>query len=221
MKKINELNKMFNPLGYRVYERNNTQTEVYDLYVLNSPRGLEWFGEIPAFRKIKDIDPKSVISCIEDINENRILPAYCFDPMFNKEFKNQIIFREYLRSLEFENAKWNSGYPDDTMVKKDVYGNICFTITLSKNNVYTQSDNAIVSCDYDFNNYSSLIDAIDSLIRPYSLVSLMKNIKIVEKQKGVIKGLTREEVIGLNLKITSMKEEIISKLEEALKQLKE
>lgn len=210
---------MFNPLGYDVYPRIEDKKK-YELYVKNSPRGLEWFGSIPD----EFDDPQDVILKCKELNSTRILPTYCYDPIMTEKARYQCAFQEYCKRLGFEES---SCFGDiDSMVYNDIYGKQLFKISLkiSYNEsdkdmiVYYPSQSSMQSIEFD--DLDSLVTAVNSIVKPLILTNITKELDMMNAWTDSIGDTDITVVEGLNIFTTKTKEITIKQLEEALKKLK-
>ena len=120
--------KLFKPLGYKVFPRNMFYKDNPYLDLYYDKLGLDWFGEFKVSNKTyitsfgaKTKSPEELIKLIEEYNKTRICPSYCYSPTATSWFNVQNAFTWYLKSLGFH--KDTSFYNHGTfMIMTNIYG---------------------------------------------------------------------------------------------------
>lgn len=222
--------KLFKPLGYKVFPRNifYKGNPYLDLYY--DKLGLDWFGEFKVSRKTyitsfgaKTKSPEELIKLIEEYNKTRICPSYCYCPTATNWANIDNAFRWYLQSLGFVSD--DSIFSCNTsMILENLYGEPIIKLSL-----YCKDDGSgdIVRhlkgfswIEAKFNGVDSMISAVNSILEPELLVNATNNI---DAANNMTKGRTDVEasVIDnyLNIYKVNTKNAVKQALQEALNKL--
>lgn len=225
--------KLFKPLGYKVFPRNTFYkgSPYLDLYYNKS--GLDWFGEFKVSRKTyitsfgaKTKSPEELIKLIEEYNKTRVCPSYCYCPTATSWFNVQNAFTWYLKSLGFR--KDTSSYNYSTfMIMTNIYGEEIsrIYIDLPKDESYNgyiirYFNKGFSWIEVPFNSIDSMITAINSVLEPELLVNAANNINAVN---NMTKSRTDVEASiidnHLNIHKVNIKNAVKQALQEALNKL--
>lgn len=230
---MKKYDKLFKPLGYKVFPRNMFYKDNPYLDLYYDKLGLDWFGEFKVFRKTyitsfgaKTKSPEELIKLIEEYNKTRICPSYCYCPTATSWFNVQNAFTWYLKSLGFH--KDTSFHNHGTfMIMTNIYGEEISRIYIdlpkdeSYNGYITRYFNKGFSwIEVPFNSVDSMISAINSVLEPELLVNAANNINAVN---NMTKGRTDVEasIIDnyLNIYKVNIKNAVKQALQEALNKL--
>ena len=229
---MNKYNKIFKPLGYKVFSRNyfEPNSNKLDLYI--DKEGLDWFGEFTVKGKYyitsqgdKTDSPEDLIMLIAEYNKTRVCPSYCYSPTSTSWANLQAAFRWYLETLGFHtDSSWH--YMD--MILTNIYGE-----EISRIRMYIPKDDsyngAIIRnlaksfswIEASFDSVDSMISAINSVLEPELLINAANSINSVT---NMTKSRTNTEfkaiTSNLNVYKCNTKNAIKSALEEALNRLK-
>ena len=230
---MKKYDKFFKPLGYKVFPRNMFYKDNPYLDLYYDKLGLDWFGEFKVFRKTyitsfgaKTKSPEELIKLIEEYNNTRICPSYCYSPTSTSWANLQSAFTWYLKSLGFQRD--TSFYNHGTfMIMTNIYGEEIsrIYIDLPKDDSYNGSiiryfNKGFSWIEAFFDSVDSMISAINSVLEPELLVNAANNI---DAANNMTKGRTDTEVsaIGIDLNIykTNTKNAVKQALQEALNKL--
>ena len=225
--------KLFKPLGYKVFPRNTFYKDNPYLDLYYDKLGLDWFGEFKVFRKTyitsfgaKTKSPEELIKLIEEYNKTRICPSYCYCPTATSWFNTQNAFTWYLKLLGFR--KDTSFYNHGTFkIMTNIYGEEIsrIYIDLPKDESYNgyiirYFNKGFSWIEVPFNSVDSMIIAINSVLEPELLVNAANNINAVN---NMTKGRTDIEASiidnHLNIHIVNIINAVKQALQEALNKL--
>ena len=225
--------KLFKPLGYKVFPRNMVYKDNPYLDLYYDRLGLDWFGEFKVSRKTyitsfgaKTKSPEELIKLIEEYNKTRICPSYCYSPIATSWFNVQSAFTWYLKSLGFH--KDTSFYNHGTfMIMTNIYGEEIsrIYIDLPKDDSYNGSiiryfNKGFSWIEAPFNSVDSMISAVNSVLEPELLVNAASNINATN---NMTKGRTDVEASiidnHLNIYKVNIKNAVKQALQEALNKL--
>ena len=225
--------KLFKPLGYKVFPRNMFYKDNPYLDLYYDKLGLDWFGEFKVFRKTyitsfgaKTKSPEELIKLIEEYNKTRICPSYCYSPTATSWFNVQNAFTWYLKSLGFR--KDTSSYDNSIfMIMTNIYGEEIsrIYIDLPKDESYNgyiirYFNRGFSWIEVPFNSVDSMIIAINSVLEPELLVNAANNINAAN---NMTKGRTDVEASiidnHLNIYKVNIKNAVKQALREALNKL--
>ena len=227
---MNKYDKIFKPLGYKVFSRKyfEPNSNKLDLYI--DKLGLDWFGEFTVKGKNyitsqgdKTDSPEDLIMIITEYNKTRVCPSYCYNPTSTSWANLQVAFRWYLKTLGFhESSNWR--YVD--MVLTNVYGEEIsrISIDLPKDGSYNGSIVRYLKgfswIEASFDSVDSMISAINSILEPELLINAATSISSVT---NMTKSRTNTELTtitnSLDVYKYNTKNAIKSALEEALNRL--
>ena len=166
---MRKYDKLFKPLGYKVFPRNMFYKDNPYLDLYYDRLGLDWFGEFKVSRKTyitsfgaKTKSPEELIKLIEEYNKTRICPSYCYSPTLTGWANLQSAFTWYLESLGF--YKDTSFYNHGTfMIMTNIYGEEIsrIYIDLPKDDSYNGS--IIRYFNKGFSWIESPFDSVDSM----------------------------------------------------------
>ena len=225
--------KLFKPLGYKVFPRNMFYKDNPYLDLYYDKLGLDWFGEFKVSRKTyitsfgaKTKSPEELIKLIEEYNKTRICPSYCYSPTATSWFNVQNAFTWYLKSLGFR--KDTSFYNHGTfMIMTNIYGEEIsrIYIDLPKDESYNgyiirYFNKGFSWIEVPFDSVDSMISAINSVLEPELLVNAANNINAAN---NMTKGRTDVEASiidnHLNIYKVNIKNAVKQALQEALNKL--
>lgn len=230
---MKKYDKLFKPLGYKVFPRNMFYKDNPYLDLYYDKLGLDWFGEFKVFRKTyitsfgaKTKSPEELIKLIEEYNKTRICPSYCYSPIATSWFNVQNAFTWYLKSLGFR--KDTSSYDNGIfMIMTNIYGEEIsrIYIDLPKDDSYNGSiiryfNKGFSWIEVPFDSVDSMISAINSVLEPELLVNAANNINAAN---NMTKGRTDIEASiidsHLNIYKVNIKNAVKQALQEALNKL--
>lgn len=227
---MNKYNKIFKPLGYKVFSRNyfEPNSNKLDLYI--DKLGLNWFGEFTVKGKYyitsqgdKTDSPEDLIMLIAEYNKTKVCPSYCYSPTSTSWANLQAAFRWYLETLGFHT---DSGWHYMDMILTNIYGE-----EISRVHIYIPKDDSYNGSivrhlkgfswiEASFDSVDSMISAINSVLEPELLINAANSINSVT---NMIKSRNNTELktITSNLDVykCNTKNAIKSALEEALNRL--
>ena len=225
--------KLFKPLGYKVFPRNMFYKDNPYLDLYYDKLGLDWFGEFKVFRKTyitsfgaKTKSPEELIKLIEEYNKTRICPSYCYSPIATSWFNLQNAFTWYLKSLGFR--KDTSSYDNSIfMIMTNIYGEEIsrIYIDLPKDDSYNGSiiryfNKGFSWIEVPFDSVDNMINAINSVLEPELLVNAANNI---DAANNMTKDRTNTEASiidnHLNIYKINIKNAVKQALQEALNKL--
>ena len=223
--------KLFKPLGYKVFPRNMFYKDNPYLDLYYDKLGLDWFGEFKVFRKnyitslgAKTKSPEELIKLIEEYNKTRICPSYCYSPTATSWYNVQNAFTWYLKSLGFRK---DTSYHGTFMIMTNIYGEEIsrIYIDLPKDESYNgyiirYFNRGFSWIEVPFNSVDSMIIAINSVLEPELLVNAANNINAAN---NMTKGRTDVEASiidnHLNIYKVNIKNAVKQALQEALNKL--
>lgn len=230
---MKKYDKLFKPLGYKVFPRNMFYKDNSYLDLYYDKLGLDWFGEFKVSNKTyitsfgaKTKSPEELIKLIEEYNKTRICPSYCYSPTATSWFNVQSAFTWYLKSLGFH--KDTSFYNHGTfMIMTNIYGEEIsrIYIDLPKDDSYNGSiiryfNKGFSWIEAPFDSVDSMISSINSVLEPELLVNAANNIGAAN---NMTKGRTDVEAFGidnhLNVYKANTKNAVKQALQEALNKL--
>ena len=230
---MKKYDKLFKPLGYKVFPRNMFYKDNPYLDLYYDKLGLDWFGEFKVSSKTyitsfgaKTKSPEELIKLIEEYNKTRICPSYCYSPTATSWANLQSAFTWYLKSLGFR--KDTSSYNHSTfMIMTNIYGEEIsrIYIDLPKDDSYNGSiiryfNKGFSWIEASFNSVDSMISAINSVLEPELLVNATNNI---DAANNMTKGRTDVEASiidnHLNIYKVNTKNAVKQALQEALNKL--
>lgn len=227
---MKKYDKLFKPLGYKVFPRNMFYKDNPYLDLYYDKLGLDWFGEFKISSKTyitsfgaKTKSPEELIKLIEEYNKSRICPSYCYSPTATSWANIENAFKWYLKSLGFVSDDSIFSYRT-SMVLKNLYDEPI--IKLSLNCKDDGSGNIVRSLksfswvEARFNGVDNMISAVNSILEPELLVNAANNI---DAANNMTKGRTDVEVFGidnhLNVYKANTKNAVKQALQEALNKL--
>lgn len=228
---MKKYDKLFKPLGYKVFPRNMFYKDNPYLDLYYDKLGLDWFGEFKVSRKTyitsfgaKTKSPEELIKLIEEYNKTRICPSYCYSPTSTSWFNMQNAFTWYLKSLGFRK---DTSYHGTFMIMTNIYGEEIsrIYIDLPKDDSYNGSiiryfNKGFSWIESPFDSVDSMISAVNSVLEPELLINAANNINAAN---SMTKGRTDVEAftIGTDLNIykTNTKNAVKQALQEALNKL--
>lgn len=228
---MKKYDKLFKPLGYKVFSRNMFYKDNPYLDLYYDKLGLDWFGEFKVSCKTyitsfgaKTKSPEELIKLIEEYNKTRICPSYCYSPTSTSWFNIQNAFTWYLKSLGFHK---DTSYHGTFMIMTNIYGEEIsrIYIDLPKDDSYNGSiiryfNKGFSWIEAPFDSVDSMISAINSILEPELLVNATNNI---DAANNMTKGRTDVEVFGidnhLNVYKANTKNAVKQALQEALNKL--
>ena len=230
---MKKYDKLFKPLGYKVFPRNMFYKDNPYLDLYYDKLGLDWFGEFKVSCKTyitsfgaKTKSPEELIKLIEEYNKTRICPSYCYSPTSTSWANLQRAFTWYLKSLGF--CKDTSSYDNSIfMIMTNIYGEEIsrIYIDLPKNESYNgyiirYFNKGFSWIEASFDSVDSMISAINSVLEPELLVNAANNINAAN---NMTKGRTDVEAFGidnhLNIYKANTKNAVKQALQEALNKL--
>lgn len=228
---MKKYDKLFKPLGYKVFPRNMFYKDNPYLDLYYDKLGLDWFGEFKVSRKTyitsfgaKTKSPEELIKLIEEYNKTRICPSYCYSPTLTGWANLQSAFTWYLKSLGFYK---DTSYHGTFMIMTNIYGEEIsrIYINLPKDNSYNGSiirylNKGFSWIEAPFDSIDSMISAINSILEPELLINAASNI---DAANHMTKGRTDVEAFGidnhLNVYKANTKNAVKQALQEALNKL--
>ena len=228
---MKKYDKLFKPLGYKVFPRNTFYKDNPYLDLYYDKLGLDWFGEFKVSRKTyitsfgaKTKSPEELIKLIEEYNKTRICPSYCYCPTATSWFNVQNAFTWYLKSLGFHKDTSNHG---TFMIMTNIYGEEISRIYIDfpKDESYNGSiiryfNKGFSWIEVPFDSVDSMISAINSVLEPELLVNATNNINAVN---NMTKDRTDVEASiidnHLNIHKVNIKNAVKQALQEALNKL--
>lgn len=228
---MKKYDKLFKPLGYKVFPRNMFYKDNPYLDLYYDKLGLDWFGEFKISRKTyitsfgaKTKFPEELIKLIEEYNKTRICPSYCYSPIATSWFNIQNAFTWYLKSLGFHK---DTSYHGTFMIMTNIYGEEIsrIYIDLPKDESYNGSiiryfNKGFSWMEAPFDSVDSMISAINSVLEPELLVNAANNI---DAANNMTKGRTNVEASiidnHLNIYKINIKNAVKQALQEALNKL--
>lgn len=230
---MKKYDKLFKPLGYKVFPRNMFYKDNPYLDLYYDKLGLDWFGEFKVSSKTyitsfgeKTKSPEKLIKLIEEYNKTRICPSYCYSPTATSWFNIQNAFTWYLKSLGFH--KDTSFYNHGTfMIMTNIYGEEIsrIYIDLPKDGSYNGSiiryfNKGFSWIEASFDSVDSMISAVNSVLEPELLVNAANNINAAN---NMTKDRTDVEASiidnHLNIYKVNIKNIVKQALQEALNKL--
>lgn len=227
---MNKYDKIFKPLGYKVFSRKyfEPNSNKLDLYI--DKLGLNWFGEFTVKGKYyitsqgdKTDSPEDLIMLIAEYNKTRVCPSYCYSPTSTSWANLQAAFRWYLETLGFHT---DSGWHYMDMILTNIYGE-----EISRIHIYIPKDDSYNGSivrhlkgfswiEAHFDSVDSMISAVNSILEPELLINATNSISSVT---NMTKSRTDTELttITSNLDVYkyNTKNAIKAALEEALNRL--
>lgn len=227
---MNKYDKIFKPLGYKVFSRKyfEPNSNKLDLYI--DKLGLDWFGEFTVKGKYyitsqgdKTDSPKDLIMLIAEYNKTRVCPSYCYSPASTSWANLQVAFRWYLETLGFHT---DSGWHYMDMILTNIYGEEIskISIDLPKDRSYKGSIvrhlKGFSWIEASFDSVDSMISAINSVLEPELLINAANSINSVTNMTNS-RTNTEFKAITSNLNVykCNTKNAIKAALEEALNRL--
>lgn len=227
---MNKYDKIFKPLGYKVFSRKyfEPNSNKLDLYI--DKLGLNWFGEFTVKGKYyitsqgdKTDSPKDLIMLIAEYNKTRVCPSYCYSPASTSWANLQVAFRWYLETLGFHT---DSGWHYMDMILTNIYGEEIskISIDLPKDRSYKGSIvrhlKGFSWIEASFDSVDSMISAINSVLEPELLINAANSINSVTNMTNS-RTNTEFKAITSNLNVykCNTKNAIKAALEEALNRL--
>lgn len=227
---MNKYDKIFKPLGYKVFSRKYFEPNSNKLDLFIDKLGLDWFGEFTVKGKYyitsqgdKTDSPEDLIMLIAEYNKTRVCPSYCYSPASTSWANLQVAFRWYLETLGFhESYDWH--YMG--IILTNIYGEEIskISIDLPKDDSYNGSIVRYLKgfswIEASFDSVDSMISAVNSILEPELLINAVNCINGVT---NMTKSRTNTELktITSNLDVykCNTKNAIKSALEEALNRL--
>lgn len=227
---MNKYDKIFKPLGYKVFSRKyfEPNSNKLDLYI--DKLGLDWFGEFTVKGKYyitsqgdKTDSPKDLIMLIAEYNKTRVCPSYCYSPASTSWANLQVAFRWYLETLGFHT---DSGWHYMDMILTNIYGEEIskISIDLPKDRSYKGSIvrhlKGFSWIEASFDSVDSMISAINSVLEPELLINAANSINSITNMTNS-RTNTEFKAITSNLNVykCNTKNAIKAALEEALNRL--
>lgn len=227
---MNKYDKIFKPLGYKVFPRNMIYKDSPYLDLYYDKLGLDWFGEFKVYRNsyitslgTKTKSPEELIKLIEEYNTTRICPSYCYSPIATGWANVDAAFRWYLKSLGF--VVDDSIFSCKTsMILTNLYGEPIIKLSLDCED---DGSGSIVRylkgfswIEAKFNGVDSMISAVNSILGPELLINAANNINAAT---NMTKGRTDVEAAvmdnRLNIYKVNIKNAVKQALQEALNRL--
>lgn len=180
MKKEN-LSKIFESLGFLVFDN---REPTFDLYLKDTPRGIDWFGDFSVSGKYymtkgKQFDkPEELIGYIKEENKKLPCPSFCYDPNCVPSFGVESAFIWYLRGLGFKLA--NDGY--NHMILVNLYGEDITSVYLDledgvRGKVIRTIKGKFSWISSEFNGIQEMIGSVNSILGPELLLVATQTLK--------------------------------------------